>query len=253
MKILLCLNRDIYCIAAFNYLLSNIKHHQINLYFSDGVGAAAPSNQNMTILQEYERDLSAKNIGLVAEKSSVDIDFKKFQTFEQIQQNFTILNFDNINKDGLKYLSTNWRPDLIISIRFGQIFKSPVIALPKFGIVNLHSGILPNYKGILATFWSMLAGERDIGTTLHFVNDGSIDTGDIISIAKNKIDYGQSLMANIFKLYPDGIRMIGDFVKKIDNNLIVKTTKQDRLSGKYFSYPVDKNIEDFLKLQLALV
>ncbi len=251
MKILLCLNRDIYCILAFNYLLPYIKNHQISIYFSSGVGTM-PNNNNLKNLRDCEWDLSMKNIKLIAEESGVKIDPNTFLSFKQIEKNFQILNFDNINKDGVEYLSQNWQPDLIISIRFGQIFKDPIIALPKFGIVNLHSGILPNYRGILATFWAMLNGETEIGTTLHFVNDSSIDTGEIISIAKNQINYQQSLLINIFKLYLGGIELIADFIYCIENNLDVKTVLQDRLNGKYFSYPSDMDLENFLKLGLFL-
>lgn len=251
MKILLCLNQDIYCVLAFNYLLPHIKNHQINICFSNGFGVA-PDNKNMRDLLDCERDLSINNIQLVVEKSGVKIDLENFFGFEQIKQKFSVLSFKNINTDGLEYLSTNWQPDLIISIRFGQIFKSQVIALPKFGIVNLHSGVLPSYRGILATFWSMLNGESDIGTTLHFVNDDSIDTGDIISIAKNKVDYEQSLMINIFRLYPAGVRLIVDFIDCIKNNLVPKVVKQDKQLGRYFSYPMNQDLEDFLELGLIL-
>jgi methionyl-tRNA formyltransferase len=245
LKILLCLNQDIYCIAAFNYLLPAIKNHQISIYFSNQVGIA-PTNQNLKILQNCERDLAIGNIGLVAQKSGIAIDFQTFLTFEKIQQNFTIFNFNNINQDGFDYLSKNWQPDLIISIRFGQIFKEQIIALPRFGIINLHSGILPNYRGILATFWSMFFNENEIGTTLHFVNDGSIDTGDIIAITKNQIDYNQSLLVNIFKLYPNGTKTIADFIDKLNRNLSIKTTKQNQSCGQYFSYPNDRDIEKIL-------
>ncbi len=248
MKILLCVNRDIHCILAFNHLLPHLKNYQINIYFSSGVGAV-PNNKNLKDLRDIEGDLSMSNIQFIAEKSGVKIDLNTFLSFEQIEKDFQILNFKNINQDGLEYLST-WQPDLIISIRFGQVFKRPIIALPRFGIINLHSGILPNYKGILATFWAMLNSESDIGATLHFVNDTSIDTGNIIAIAKNKVDYRQSLIVNIFKLYPAGVNLIVDVINSIDRDLLIEATKQNKSMGKYFSYPTDKYVLAFLKLGL---
>jgi methionyl-tRNA formyltransferase len=53
--------------------------------------------------------------------------------------------------NGLKELA----PALIVSIRFGGILKEKVINIPTKGIINLHSGILPRYKGVMATFWAM--------------------------------------------------------------------------------------------------
>jgi len=251
MRILLCLNKDIYCISAFNFLLPHIKNHQICIYFSSGVGDV-PDNEHLKSLLDCEQDLSMNNIEMIASKSGVEFGLESFLTFKQIEQDFKIFKFNNINKDGAEYLSEKWKPDLIISIRFGQIFKAPIIALPKFGIINLHSGILPDYKGILATFWAMMNGESDIGTTLHFVNDSSIDTGNIISISKCNADYQQSLIVNVFKLYQSGVKMIVDVIQKMNSNLNIENTKQDKLLGCYFSYPNDKNVMDFLKLGLNL-
>jgi methionyl-tRNA formyltransferase len=246
MKILLCLNQDIHCIAAFNYLLPELKNHQIGIYFSSGVGKV-PDNKYLKNLRDCEWDLRMENIQLIAEKSRVKINLKTFLNIEQIRKKIQIFDFKNINFDGLEYLSKNWQPDLIISIRFGQIFQNPIIALPKFGVINLHSGVLPNYRGILATFWAMLNKEKEIGTTLHYVLDGSIDTGDIIGISKIKADYSQPLINNIFKLYPLGASMIIDVLVRIEKNLQIRTIKQNRDGGRYFSYPDDVNIEEFIK------
>jgi methionyl-tRNA formyltransferase len=252
MKILLCLNRDIYCLFVLNYLLPCLKNYEISIYFSDKVGVA-PNNKDMQIFQNCEKDLSINNIELIARESDIYIDLLKFLTLNQIEKNYKIFSFDNINKDGFLYLSKVWRPDLIISIRFGQIFKDPIISLPKLGIINLHSGILPNYKGILATFRSMLVGEKEIGTTLHFINNKSIDVGDIISISRHKVDYKKSLMVNIFKLYPGGVVMISDLIKKIDLGLKIRATAQDKSLGKYFSYPSGEDIKKFLALKLTFL
>ncbi|HAZ78734.1 MAG TPA: formyl transferase, partial [Porticoccaceae bacterium] len=39
-------------------------------------------------------------------------------------------------------------PDLILSIRFGLILPQTIIDLPKYGVINLHSGLLPVYRGV---------------------------------------------------------------------------------------------------------
>lgn len=245
MKILLCLNRDIYCTLALNYLLKTLQNHQVKIYFSNGVGGK-PINKHLQLLQACEYDLSIKNIKSIVQKSAINVDWNNFYDFEKIQQNYLILNFQNINQDGLKCLSKDWQPDLIISIRFGQIFKEPIISLPKFGIINLHSGILPDYRGIMATFWSMLSNEQEIGTTLHYINDSSIDTGNIITISRNKTNYQTSFLANVLELYESGTKSIEKHINALQQNLKIKITKQERGVGKYFSYPSDQDINNFL-------
>jgi hypothetical protein len=60
-------------------------------------------------------------------------------------------------------------PDLFISVRYRRILKSAAIEIPRYGVLNLHSGLLPQYKGVMATFWAMLNAEAEIGCTLHTI------------------------------------------------------------------------------------
>ncbi len=242
MNILLCVNRDIYCLLALNYLLPQLKNHQVKIYFSNGVGVL-PTNQELGNLQKIERDLSPENISYL----QVNKDFKEFLGITEIENNYQILDFKNINKDGFDFLSSSASLDLIISIRFGQIFKNPIIGVPKFGVINLHSGILPNYQGIMATFWAMLNEEKDIGTTLHFISDASIDTGDIIKISKLKINYEKPYRYNVLQLYKEGTSDIINTVRFLEKDEKINTTKQDQNLAKYFSYPDDYAVNKFLE------
>ena len=71
-------------------------------------------------------------------------------------------------------------PDLIISVRYGIILRPPVLSVPRLGVLNLHSGLLPAYRGVLATFRALLRGDSTIGSTLHYITDRTIDTGPIV-------------------------------------------------------------------------
>jgi len=249
LKILVCLNQDIYCIKALNNLLPFLNNHQVKLCFSNGIGKKA-ENRELQILQNIEQNLSIKNIKSVAKQALVDIDFDCFLGFEQISQNYQILDFKKINQDGVDYLSKVWKVDLIISIRFGQIFKDPIISIPNLRIINLHSGILPNYRGIMPTFWAMRNGDSEIGTSLHLISDSSIDTGDIIAINRIKANYDMSFVANVFRLYQGGgIGNIIDVVEKLDNCQPIKAIRQDEPHYKgwqYFSYPNQDDLNGIL-------
>jgi methionyl-tRNA formyltransferase len=105
-------------------------------------------------------------------------------------------------------------PDLIVSIRFGQILEEPVIAVPRIGVINLHSGLLPAYKGVMASFWSLLNGERQLGTTLHWITDSKIDSGAIISTQQQQVDTSKTYLQQVLSLYEPGARQITEAVKR---------------------------------------
>ena len=99
-------------------------------------------------------------------------------------------------------------PELIISLRFGLIIRDAVIAIPKHGVINLHSGLLPDYRGVMATFRAMLNGESEIASTLHFIQDSGVDTGDIISTVAVAVEPDKSYLLNVLNLYVGGCEQI---------------------------------------------
>lgn len=70
-------------------------------------------------------------------------------------------------------------PDLGVSVAYDQIFRRRLLELPRLGMVNFHAGRLPYYRGRNVINWAIINGERELGITAHFVNEG-IDTGEII-------------------------------------------------------------------------
>ena len=70
-------------------------------------------------------------------------------------------------------------PDLVVSIRYRRILRDSAIAIPRCGVINLHSGILPDYRGVMATFWAILLAMDSISrgceppTTVQTGNAGS--------------------------------------------------------------------------------
>jgi methionyl-tRNA formyltransferase len=142
-------------------------------------------------------------------------------------------------------------PDLFISIRYRRILKSAAIEIPRLGVLNLHSGLLPEYKGVMATFWAMLNGEKDIGCTLHRIVDGTIDTGPIIAQSKTATRTDRSYLANTLELYPAGCGMMVDAVQKISSGETLVATSQTS-EGHYYSTPRQQDLDRFAARGLRL-
>lgn len=136
------------------------------------------------------------------------------------------------------------KPDLIVSIRFGFILQPTIIGIPKFGEINLHSDELPMYRGVMATFRAMQHNANEYGTNVHYINDSGIDSGKIISISKQILDYRRAYLHNTLMLYKQGINDVVDAI-----NAIKDTGKCSsyyaRTQGSYFSYPCEQELKDF--------
>lgn len=77
--------------------------------------------------------------------------------------------------------------DIAISVNWGSIIDSSFISLFKNGILNLHLGNLPNYKGNATPNWAIISGEKFIYVNIHKM-DIDVDSGDILSRAKIEIN-----------------------------------------------------------------
>lgn len=71
-------------------------------------------------------------------------------------------------------------PDLLIVNSYSMILRQDVLAIPRFGAINVHGALLPAYRGANPTEWALINGECETGATIHAIDDG-IDTGPIIA------------------------------------------------------------------------
>ncbi len=71
------------------------------------------------------------------------------------------------------------RPDLIVVVAYGQILPPAILDLPRYGCLNVHTSLLPKYRGAAPVQWAILGGETETGVTLMKM-DAGLDTGDIL-------------------------------------------------------------------------
>lgn len=244
MKIIICLNNDFHALTALNFLFADLKKHQVKIVLSQGVGKSDGLAEELRELSKVEQEGFTIIDSLVDKKN-------KFLTFQQITESFQseIVSYENINSEIALEDFKEFAPDLIISIRFGQIFRNTIINILKHGIINLHSGILPNYRGVMPSFWAILSGESRIGTTLHYISDATIDTGAILGFSYLEVDKNRSLFFNINQLYEGGCDLIIDHLEKISAGLEIKILRDKNVrEGQYFSYPKSLEVQRFLKI-----
>ena len=69
------------------------------------------------------------------------------------------------------------QPDLIISYSAPQVIRDELLGVPKYGVINVHGALLPDYRGLLPSFWYLYKDEKLGGATVHYMS-AKIDDGD---------------------------------------------------------------------------
>lgn len=228
-RIGLLYNRDIYANVALNALLPGLsKHHELALFYSERVGAAKQRDPRLDALILKETCFMPPSGHTFAELA---------HQAQSPEIGVTKINTDQRN------LIEDFEPDLLVSIRFGQILHEQTIQLARLGVINLHSGLLPEYKGVMASFWSMMNSEKNLGTTLHWVTNRKIDTGHVISTRRQRVQTDLSYMNQVLSLYGPGVEQIRDAIENIER--LAVTPRPDLPRGRYYSFPSTKEIDRF--------
>ncbi|HSQ77752.1 MAG TPA: methionyl-tRNA formyltransferase [Nitrospirota bacterium] len=70
-------------------------------------------------------------------------------------------------------------PDVIVVAAYGQILPKEVLALPKYGCINIHASLLPAYRGAAPINWAIIRGDKETGITIMQMDEG-MDTGAVL-------------------------------------------------------------------------
>jgi methionyl-tRNA formyltransferase len=238
MRIALLANLDLHSNYGVNLLREALAGHEVSLFLSEKVGGEQPSIPELRTLGALEQGLPAQILWPLAERAgrpSGDC----FLPFPQIAAELggTCERLPRPNApESLEHMS-RFAPDLVISLRYGRILREPFLAIPPLGVLNLHSGRLPHYRGILATLRALLQGDAILGSTVHWITDGTIDTGPIVGVTQVPVDPGRSLLEHILSVYPPGVELLKNTLERLARGETVPTTPQDPLEGGYYGFP----------------
>lgn len=251
MNITILANQDIASNYALNMLLPMLAKHKVTVFLSAQIGHSEKKPEPLLLLKTFEQTFFDKLFSNpVTNRKEGKL---RYQSFDSLSKYLCspVAMLNNINSaEGIEKLR-HTKPDLIISIRYGLILKDAAITIPRFGVINLHSGLLPAYRGVMATFWSMLNGEEDIGCTLHYIEDSQIDSGRIIATTGLKVDKKRSYLWHVLTLYEQGVTAIASSVELIDAEEVIASSAQAS-GGEYYSFPTMQNLQDFESLGLVL-
>ena len=229
MRIGLFYNRDIYAQAALNQLIPKLSNHDLGMFYSRQVGSASQTHEpRLVALAQVETDYA----------TAPGLSFEALASRSHCRE----IAITDINGRDLNVLRA-FDADLLISIRFGQIFQAETIGQPRIGIINLHSGLLPEYKGVMASFWSLLNEEPRLGTTLHWITDKKIDSGALISTRSQPVRSSETYCEQVLSLYRPGVEQICEAVDQIQSLAVIKG--YDLPSGVYYSFPTTHDIDRF--------
>ena len=239
-------NEPFYLLKSIRYLIKNLPK---NCYIS-GVVMLSPSPFGKKLSQTQKALSTLKIFGI----KFTAYYFLKFiityilgNSIESYlrKKNIPIIYLNkSINSSSSIKKIANHKPDLLISIQGNQIFKKDLINLAPKGCINLHTALLPKYRGLMPSFWVLKNKEKKTGVSVFFVNEG-IDSGPILVQREIYID-DMTQSELISKSKQIGMECIIDALNKIlVGDISTIANNDDEMT--YYGFPERKDVIEFRK------
>src|ERR1044072_4158299 len=139
------------------------------------------------------------------------------------RENLQVLQPERARDENFVQQLRELEPDLISVAAYGQILPQSVLDLPRFGCLNVHTSLLPKYRGAAPIQWAILKDEAETGVSIMKM-DAGLDTGGIVAQKRTSI----SPSDNAITLYQQ--------LAELGAELLVRTIP-DFVSGKIYARP----------------
>ena len=159
-----------------------------------------------------------------------------------LEKNLKVLQPEKV-KNNPQFLEEvkSLNPDLICVVAYGKILPQELLDIPKYGCINVHGSLLPNYRGAAPIQWAVLNGDKVTGITTMFMNAG-MDTGDML--LKEKVEIGED----------ETTGELWDRLKLIGGKLLVETVKKvEEGNITRIPQPEEGNIAPMLSKEMAKI
>lgn len=160
------------------------------------------------------------------------------------RQGVPLVSTGSVNDPGYLARIRELDPDVIVSVAAPEIFRDEILSTPRLGCVNLHSGRLPKFRGMMPTFWQMLGGEPRATVTVHEMAP-EVDAGRILGTAECAIHERDTVDRVMVEAKIVGARLMIGVLGKIASGTAVPRPL-DMSEASYYSFPTRQDARELL-------
>ena len=114
------------------------------------------------------------------------------------------------------------QPELIVVAAYGRILPEEILNAPQYGSINVHSSLLPQYRGAAPINWAILDGLDATGVTIMYMAK-ELDAGDIIHTVETEIDIDETAQELTMRLAELGAQALSETVDMLAAGTAVRT------------------------------
>ena len=123
-------------------------------------------------------------------------------------------------------------PELMVVAAYGKILSPELLAIPPMGAINVHSSLLPRYRGAAPINWAILNGDKETGVTIQHMAQ-ELDAGDIITVRRTEIGPEEDAQELYGRLAELGAEALSEAVFALERGTASRTPQPKEGEGGY--------------------
>jgi methionyl-tRNA formyltransferase len=157
-----------------------------------------------------------------------------------------VVEADSVNSEQFLSELRELNVDVVVSVAAPEVFRAPLLATARMGAINIHSGRLPQYRGMMPTFWQMRAGERCATVTIHEMAE-KLDAGGILATLDYPLKDRDALDRVISGTKEAGARLMIETLLRFDPTTgdRPRGVPFDVSAGRYHRFPDPQAVREF--------
>ncbi len=157
-----------------------------------------------------------------------------------LEKGITVMQPATMRKDPVKAAEElmQFKPDLCVVVAYGLILPPQVLAVPKYGCINMHVSLLPKYRGSAPIQWAVINGDEKTGVSIMQMDEG-LDTGPVLAVEEVEIS-PTATAGEVFDNVSDvGAKLLVKTIAQIENGT---ATAKPQPTGESYAPPLDKKM-----------
>lgn len=153
---------------------------------------------------------------------------------------------ETLKDEAFAELLSSLSPDLIVVVAYGKILPKNVIDFPKYGCINVHGSLLPEYRGAAPMQRAIIDGKDETGITIMYMAEG-LDTGDMLlrkALPIKENDNFENIHDGLGIL---GAQMLTEIIPMLRDGSAIRTPQDDTLSSYAKKITKEDCLVDFSK------
>lgn len=146
-----------------------------------------------------------------------------------LSQNIPVFQPHTLRDGAISELLCELCPDIIVVVAYGKILPEYVLGYPKYGCVNVHGSLLPEYRGAAPIQRAVLDGKKETGVTTMYMAKG-MDTGDMIFSEKISVGENETVGEVWDRLADLGGKLLLKTLDAIENGTAPRVPQDDSLA-----------------------